>query len=135
VTLSLVGKFCYTPRVMGCRRRHLGSATHQNLTRILTHARKYADWFLGEHNLQLSWAEREAIEGTWSRPRPGLEFTAGRLRLVSRDWKQARTHFSRALSPVEPRFFAGAVIGWVISWIHCDFEAFARIIGVASIKS
>ncbi len=131
VTLSLVGKFHYTPEVMGFRRRHLDSATYNNLTRILTYAHQYVDRFLGQHMLHLNRVERDAIEKTWNRPRPPLEFTAGRLDLLNGEWKSARNHFIRALYPPVPLICLSALVGWSLSWLHCHLEGLFALTGVA----
>jgi len=134
VTLSLVGKFYYTPEVMGYRRRHLGSATFQNLKRILTGAHEYACRFPGEYNFPLSSAERDAIEETWSRSGPRLEFTAGRLALANGQWNAARGHFARALNPRAPRTLLASTVGWGLSWFHCDLESILCLAGIATIR-
>jgi glycosyltransferase involved in cell wall biosynthesis len=133
VTLSLAGKFRYTPRVMGYRRRHLGSATFQNLFLIATQAREYVGRFIQQGNLPLNSAELEAIHRTWVRSRSTLEFTAGRLALAMRQWKEARRHFCGALNPANPRAFLAAVLGWTISWLHSDLEGAMRFINGADL--
>ena len=134
VTLSLVGRFFYTPAVMGYRRRHLGSATFQNLRRILTHAHQYVRQFPEEHDFPLNFAERHEIEQTWCRSDSRLEFTAGRLDLATEQWKEARGHFQKALDPLSPRTFLAAALGWAFSWLHCDLEGTIRFLDGADIR-
>ena len=135
VTLSLTGKFYYTSTVVGCRRRHLGSATFQNLNRIVTHAHSYAVEFLDRHDLPLTSAQRAEILSTWNRPRPAFELTAGRLKLLSGEWKTARSHFARAFDPPIPHVSVAAAAGWCFSWMHCDIEGLLALAGVASLKN
>jgi hypothetical protein len=135
VTLSRVGKFFYTPDIIGYRRRHLGSATYSNFTRILTHAHRYVGHFIGDNALFLTVAEREAIDRSWSVPRPSLEFTAGRLELLNGRWKAARTHFVRALRPSDPRFFFSSLAGWVLSWFQCNLEEIVSLAGIAKVEA
>jgi glycosyltransferase involved in cell wall biosynthesis len=134
VTLSLIGKFHYTPEVMGYRRRHLGSATFNNIKRILTEAHKYVRRFPEEHNFSISSGEWEAIEKTWTRSGPRLEFMAGRLELANGQWKSARVHFVRALNLNAPRVFAASAVGWFLSWVHCDLEGLFALAGVARLE-
>jgi glycosyltransferase involved in cell wall biosynthesis len=134
VTLSLVGKFYYTPQVMGYRRRHLGSATYNNFVQILTHAHKYASQFIAEHSLSMNRAEHDAIKKTWNGPRPSLEFTAGRLELLNGQWRVARAHFVRALNLSVPDIFVASLLGWSLSWLRCNLERFLTLTGVASLE-
>ncbi len=134
VTLSLVGKFHYTPEVMGYRRRHLGSATFHNVKRILTEAHQYVCRFPEEHNFPITASEREAIEKTWSRTGPRSEFTTGRLELANGNWKAARKHFARALNPIAPRTFFASSVGWGLSWLHCDLESLLKLVGIATMR-
>jgi glycosyltransferase involved in cell wall biosynthesis len=135
VTLSLVGKFYYTPEVMGYRRRHVGSATFHNLNRILAHAHQYVRRFPEEHDFPLGAADRDAIEKTWIASRPRLEFTAGRWELANGRWKSARNHFAQALNPNAPRTCLAAAIGWALSWLRCDLEGIFALSGVAHLES
>jgi len=134
VTLSLVGKFYYTPKVMGYRRRHLGSATFNSLKRILTEAHLYVRRFPEKHSFRLNSAERDAIEKTWNCSGPRLEFTAGRLELANGQWKAARAHFARALNPYAPRIFVASTVGWSLSWLRCDLEGLFALAGVARLE-
>jgi glycosyltransferase involved in cell wall biosynthesis len=134
VTLSLAGKFYYTPQVMGYRRRHLGSATYNNLTRIVTAAHDYADRFLNQHSDLVTSAEREAIEQSWDRSKASLEFTAGRVDLATQQWKRARSHFQGALDPLNPGTFLAAALGWASSWLHRDLETVMRLLDGADLR-
>lgn len=133
LTLSLVGKFNYTPEVMGYRRRHRSSATFQNLRQIMAHAHQYVCQFQEDHNLPLSSAERRAIEKTWSRAGPQLEFTAGRRELLNGRLREARHHFVRALDPRAPRIFLVSLVAWSLSWLRCDLERLFALVGVANL--
>lgn len=135
LSLTQKGKFYYTSEVMGCRRRHLGSATFKNLTKILTQAHRYVEFFIRKHSLQLASSEQQSIEKSWTRPKAGVEFTAGRLELLNNDWEKARRHFARALNPSMPHIFLTALVGWLFSWIQFDLETVLRFCGVASLKA
>ncbi len=132
--LSLSGNFSYNAEVMGYRRRHLGSATFQNLTRIAMGAEKYACQFLEQHGLNLTAEERREMEGSWRSAVYDREFTAGRLCLVNQKWPEARLHFRRALNPLLMRVFLAAAVGWVLSWIHSDLEHIMRLFRRADLR-
>jgi hypothetical protein len=134
VSLSLVGKFFYSPQVMGYRRRHLGSATYNNFTRILTHARQYVVQFPADHSLSLTRTEQEAIDKSWSAPRPSLEFTAGRLNLLDGQWQAARNHFMHTLGKRAPHLLLPSLLGWALSWLHCNLEGVLALAGIAKIE-
>jgi glycosyltransferase involved in cell wall biosynthesis len=129
--LSLEGKFYYTAAVMGYRRCHVGSVTSANITTILTHAHQYARRFLREYRFPLTEADCATIEASWKRPRPALEFAAGRLKLLNGEWRAARAHFARALNPLAPRVSSAALLGWSLSWLRSDLESLLAWGGVA----
>ena len=134
IRMSLLGKFSYTPEVVGFRRRHLASSTLQFLQPMSTRPRQFVFELLRTADLDLSESERRAIEKTW-RPRSQTrEFAAGRICLLEQQWKQARSHFLRALHP-GPRAGAAAAIGWFLSWAHRDLEVIFRWMGRAALKS
>lgn len=134
IRLSLLGKFSYTPNVVGYRRRHLTSATLQFLEPMSTRPQDFVFEFLKTANLGLSEAEHMAIEKTWRRRFQTREFVAGRICLLEQQWKQARAHFLQALRPGYPRAAAAAVIGWALSWAHCDLEGIFRLTGRTALR-
>jgi hypothetical protein len=129
IQLSLLGEFAYTPQVLGYRRRHVSSSTLQFLEPMSNSPRDFVLEMLGRADLGLSAAQREAIARTW-RPRSQTrEFVAGRLCLLQRQWKQARSHFVQALGPADPRAAAVSAVGWLLSWAHRDLEGVFRMAG------
>lgn len=134
IQMSLVGKFSYTTKVLGYRRRHFTSSTLQFLLPMATTPRDFIFGLLKTPALGLSVGERQTIERTW-RPRSQTrEFVAGRLCLLQQQWKQARSHFLRALHPGSPRAAAGAAMGWLLSWFHRDLEGVFRLAGRAALR-
>lgn len=134
ISLSLIGRFSYCAQVMGYRRRHTQSATFRNVETIIKMAQEFANDFASNHNIILTKKQQASVERSWRKVRFGCEFTSGRLRLTDGDWREARFHFARAMSPAQPRVLLASAAGWILSWIHCDIESLARIVGVASIK-
>jgi glycosyltransferase involved in cell wall biosynthesis len=134
ISLSLKGNFYYTPEVVGYRRRHGQSATFQNQVVIASGVRRYQEKFVRQHGLELSRQDLEEIEETWSASKCDAEFCAGRLSLLRGQWQKGRDHFRRALKPSLPRIFLAALVGWCLSWTHCDMESLFAFVGIASMK-
>jgi hypothetical protein len=134
ISLTLKGRFHYTPHVMGYRRRHRGSATYENQYQISSGAHNYAKCFIEQHQLALAPKEAQSIEKTWHESRCDSEFTLGRLCLMDQRWQQGRLHFQAAITPSLPRLFLAASIGWILSWLHCDFEPLLAMAGYATLR-
>ncbi len=135
LTLSLTGRFHYVPQVMGYQRRHPGSATHQNLDKLIAQAHRYVERFLNEHSFPLSPEERKDIQKSWNCCRPSYEFTKGRVQLLNRNWKSARVYFVRAMDPSDLHVFAAALVGWCLSWLHRDLEGPLALVGAARLEA
>ncbi len=135
ISLTLKGRFYYTPQIMGYRRRHRGSATYENQYQISSGARSYAKSFMAQHGLTLDCKEAESIEKSWHASRRDSEFTAGRLCLMDGMWQQARVHFQCAMDVSLPRLFVASSMGWVLTWLHCDFELLLGLAGYATLRN
>jgi glycosyltransferase involved in cell wall biosynthesis len=134
IQCSLLGKFSYMPRVLAYRRRHVSSSTLQFLEQMSSSPRDFVFEMLRRDELGLSPAVRSKIERSW-RPRSQTrEFVAGRLCLIDRQWKQARSHFVQALRPADPRAAAGSLVGWLLSWAHRDLEGVFRLAGRTALR-
>lgn len=129
IQMSLSGKFFYTPKVLGYRRRHLASSTLQFLQPMSAATRDFIVHAVDSPALSLSKEQRRTILKTWRRRPETREFVAGRICLMEQQWKQARFHFLRALHPRSPRAAAAAGIGWLLSWAHRDLEGIIRLAG------
>ncbi len=135
IRLSLRGKFHYAKEVMGCRRRHLSSATLQFLQAMSTTPAKFILAQAESPDLGLSEQQRDRIKRSWRGRASTAEFTTGRIRLLERKWVEARHHFSRAIRPGRPRILAAAAMGWALSWFHCDLEGLFQLAGRSPLKS
>jgi hypothetical protein len=133
--LSRLGKFHYAKQVLGCRRRHLSSATLQFLQSMSTTPAKFILERAESSDLGLSQQQRDKIRKSWRGNTSAMEFTTGRMRLLDRKWGEARRHFSRAIRPGGPRILAAAAIGWALSWFHRDLEGLFQLAGRAPLKS
>lgn len=120
--LSLLGEFHYTRQIMGFRRRHSGSASIRYAEQILASVEQYAYEFLRQLPRNLAESELSQIEKTWRLARYSRQFTAGRVCLVEKRWRDARAHFLQALSLRRPRIFLASLLGWVLAGLHCDLE-------------
>jgi hypothetical protein len=134
IRMSLVGKFSYTSKVLAYRRRHFTSSTLQFLQPMSTTPRDFILSLLPTSALGLSVEQRQSIEKTWRPRSQAREFVAGRLCLLEQQWKQARSHFLRALRPGSPRAAAAAAIGWLLSWAHRDLEGVFRLAGRTALR-
>lgn len=134
ISLTLQGSFYYTPGVMGYRRRHRKSATYQNQADISEGVRKYASYFLKQHDLTLTPEETQVIKRTWHASNCDSEFTAGRLCLLDGQWERARGRFRSAFDVSYPRLLLAACIGWIFSWFHWDLEFVLGLAGIATLR-
>jgi hypothetical protein len=133
--ISLEGIFHYTPKVMGFRRRHLGSATLNNMDMIANGAYQYMKRFIADYGIQVTRQEENQLNRIWRKSLSSNEFGKGRLDLVHREWAHARAHFERCLDPMQPRFLLASILGWTLSWARSDIEWVMRLFGRASITS
>ncbi len=132
--LSRVGEFHYTQEVMGLRRRHSSSATLQFLQPMSSTPQDFIFTQIDSPELGLEETQRTAIKKSWQSRSSAREFTSGRLCLLEHDWVEARQHFIRAFHPGQPRIFAGAVAGWLLSWFHADLEGLFQLAGRVPLK-
>ena len=131
--LSLAGEFYHTSQVMGFRRRHSRSASIQYSSEILAGVESYAREFIRQ--AEVGEAEAIQIEKSWQQIRHSTQFTAGRVSLVERRWKDARAHFLQALSPRMPRIFLASLAGWMLAGVHWDLEKAMGWLGKAQLSS
>jgi hypothetical protein len=134
IQLSLLGKFSYTPKVVGYRRRHLTSSTLQYLQPMSAKPREFVFEFMKTPGLGLSETACRAIQRTWRSRSQTREFVTGRICLIQQQWKQARSHFLRALSLGSPRVAFTSALGWFLSWLHWDLERIFRLAGRTTLK-
>lgn len=132
--LSLEGTFHYHGEVMGFRRRHTASVTLNNMQRILSGAREHSLDFVRKYKVQLSSSDRDAINKSLKLGESSAMFTEGRFRLVRREWKQARKYFTQSADPFHPRILLASVLGWCLSWLHCNLEWTFRVARRAAIS-
>jgi glycosyltransferase involved in cell wall biosynthesis len=134
--LSLAGCFYYSTNVMGFRRRHLASATFENLAQISSHAHVYAERFMIDHAEFLSTSEKDAVYESWLHVESSLDFIAGRVCLARREWAKSRRYFRDALHPLpeSARLSIAAALGWTLSWLHSDMEGIIRFLNGADLR-
>lgn len=125
LTLSLIGKFFYTPRVMGYWRRHGHSATalrDQDLMeiRLLSYMRR----FLETHRTRMAMSPRQeaAVAGGLRDWEGRIALYRGRAALVKRRWAESRRQFRMALKSSWPLVRIGGAVGMVASYLHADME-------------
>jgi hypothetical protein len=131
--LSLIGKFHYSPAILGLRRHHLNSATAQYLEPLTESARCFALSASADSAFNLSRAERKLVEESWTEARFGSEFSLGRICLLNDQRKEARKHFAEAMKAHEVHLVIASILGWGLSWLHGDLEGLARLTGRATL--
>lgn len=129
--LGLMGRFHYTPHVMGYRRRHITSASLRYFDRMMEGAHRHSLNFVQKEKLPLTELERKAIERSWQRAVYWRHFTVGRYLLTQKRWEEARRRFRRALNPLLPRTFLGSLAGWTLAMCRCDLETTLGLLGKA----
>lgn len=135
IRLSTQGKFYYTSEIMGYRRMHSGSATALFMDEMLKTAQNFRWQLMADSSFALSDVDRTRIEESWRSYECAREFVSGRMRLLDRHWRQARSHFLSAFSTSDLRVTAGASLGWILSWARCDLEGVFRLAGRTSLKA
>ena len=133
VRLSLVGKFHYFPKLLGYRRHHLRSATVQYLDTMTNTARGFALAASEDPRFGLTLAERKLVEQSWRAVPFAAQFWQGRICLVKGQREKARKHFAQAMKAREFLLVFASVMGWGLSWLHCNMEGLARLAGRATL--
>jgi hypothetical protein len=131
LTLSLKGKFFYTPEVMGYRRHHFSSVTALHGETIFDLELKFVLDFLERHKdaIRLSAKQSREVERSWEKSRYALKFGLGRALLTQKKWSEARTHFRQAMRSSDISVLAAAVAGCVFSFLHLDVEPLIFLAG------
>ena len=129
--LGLHGRFHFSPRIMGFRRRHASSASVRYFDQLLPEAEHHARRFMAEHSsdLGLSDFERQQINKSWQRANYLRHFVAGRSLAIEGRWTEARRRFGQAMHPLLPRTFLASAAGWVLSVLHSDLERVLVLLG------
>jgi glycosyltransferase involved in cell wall biosynthesis len=129
--LGLRGRFHFSPRVMGFRRRHASSASVRYFDQLLPEAERHARRFMDQHgsDLGLSDFERQQINKSWQRANYLRHFVAGRSFAIQGRWQEARRRFGQAMHPLLPRTFLASAAGWVLSGFRCDLERVLVLLG------
>ena len=134
IELSTKGTFVYLPEILGYRRMHPHSTTALHSTELLGAAQKHLCQLLRNKSFGLSESNRRIIETSWRDIECSNEFVLGRQRLVERRWGDSRLHFSRAIRLPQARISAAAVVGWCLSWLHCNLEGLFQLAGRAPLR-
>ena len=135
IRLATRGKFFYSKAVLGYRRMYPASATAVYKAEMVEAAEKFRRQLMAEECFGLTPKDRRRIERSWLPMNQTKEFSLGRLRLLEYSWAESRRHFSRALGWLDLRVSAGAILGWIFSWFHCDLEILFRLVGRTSLKA
>lgn len=127
--LSRMGKFFYSPEVLGTRRRHRRSATLQYIDVMPGTAKKFVLSACGDPAFGLTPAEKDHIRESWDSLPFSSGFPKGRVYLLQGRWREARVQFGYAMKAGNFRALIGGITGWMFSWVHLDIEVLFRIFG------
>jgi len=138
LSLALVGKFAFLPRITGYWRRHAGSsAMSLRIEEFMRSDFQYAMDFLEKHaeQLGLSRADLLSVKRDWDQVWPNIHLGKGRVYLAQGKWAEARFHFLQTLrSAASARHIVIPLVGYVLSWFHRDLEAFWKLFGKPDIR-
>lgn len=125
LTLSLVGRYYYTPKVMGFWRRHGRSATalrYQDLTemRLLAFMRR----FMEQHRaaMRLTQEEEDTITRVLQEWDRRIALYHGLAALRQGQWAEARSRFRTARASGRPTIRLASAAGTVASYFHLDMD-------------
>jgi uncharacterized protein HemY len=84
--------------------------------------------------LNLTSADVIRIEHSWKKSQALIDFSVGRVSLLNKEWRKARTHFGAALKTRDPLVWLASTAGWALSWLHLNLEAVMQRFGYASLE-
>jgi len=134
--LSLIGKFYYSPKTMGYRRRHENSITVGHARTIHEKVSSFTLDFLERYHekIEIPRSQRQEIEENWREAEDKLHFSEGRSLLLRKKWLQARAHF-RAISKSKKLVVRlAACAGFLLSWLHMNIEPLMKLGGRADLR-
>ena len=134
--LSLKGKFHFSRRILGYRRRHETSVSVRYAQTIHDTVSDFTLAFLDRHHnrIDLSSSERQRIQQDWRATEDRLHFSEGRLLLLQRRWPEARAKFHDALKSKDLKVRLAAAAGSFFSWLHADIELLMKLAGRAAFR-
>jgi glycosyltransferase involved in cell wall biosynthesis len=134
--LSLIGKFYYSPKTMGYRRRHENSITVGHARTIHERVSSFTVDFLERHRekIELSRSERQEVEENWRGAEDKLHFSEGRSLLLQRKWLEARIHFRATSKSKNLMVRLAGYAGFLLSWLHMNIEPLMKLGGRADLR-
>jgi glycosyltransferase involved in cell wall biosynthesis len=131
--LGLKGAFKFVPEVTGFWRQYRTSSTKSHTIRpiIAEGTDLYMRTYLARHavTLRLSRDEVKQIITYWYNTKLGAKLAYARVLLKEHEYKAARCKFLSIVLSGKPRFVGPAMLGWILSYLHCDLEWIYRIFG------
>jgi len=136
INLSLKGRFQYSSRTLGYRRRHGMSVTVNYARTIHENVSKFTRAFLADNTDQipLSAEEMKTIEADWRESEHRLHLAEGRVLLLRKMWPEAQRQFRAAWESKNLILRAIAAVGLVCSWLHSDLECLTTLCGRYSLQ-
>jgi glycosyltransferase involved in cell wall biosynthesis len=135
--LSLLGRFHYSDKLLGYRRRHEKSITVNYAAEIHQKISNFTLEFLKKHEGQIAVADEELsdVENTWRKAEGTMHFSEGRSLLLQGRWADARQQFRISLESDRLSVRIASIAGVLCSWLHSDLESLMRIGGRAELTS
>ncbi len=133
--LSLAGRFFYSGKTLGYRRRHPRSVTLTHLQLIHRMACEFTLQFLDAHrdHAALSSLSRAGLQRNWKEAEYKMWFSDARLFLVQRKWSEARAHFREALKSGDLLVRLASRLGVLCSYAGIDLEFAMKLAGRADL--
>jgi glycosyltransferase involved in cell wall biosynthesis len=134
LALTLQGRFDYVESVVAYWRRHSASASWAGQERNARAAYEFVQAFIRDRGTELTLRADQIrqIEQTWRHYQQRVAFNAGRSLLLQGRWAEARNRFVQAVRSPSPAVIAGAVVGYVASWLRTDIERLLTAAGRVS---
>lgn len=134
IKISLLGRFYYTPQIMGFRRRHQSSITANHAGTIYEKVGQFTLQFLAEHQhtFSITQPEREAMMRNWEASLDKLHFFQARHLLLQEMWIEARQRFRLASQSKSRLVRFASCVGLLFSYLHQNIEPLLALGGRAT---
>ena len=132
MALALRGEFRYLDLVLGNYRMHAQQMTRTHFSQMVETDMQYVlDFFrnLSADDQRRTGWNGDDLAAALSQRLNNTYFEVGRRGLLARDWKGARSQFTRALRFGNAKTRMKALIGLTFSLLHLDLETVARLSG------
>jgi len=137
LTLSLAGRFYYSPKTMGYFRRHSSSITNCHARTIHDTVSQFTREFIEAHAdaIPLLQMEQAHLESNWDEASRRLHFSEGRLLLVRQQWFEARRQLRIATTSNSVKVKTAAMAAIGMSYLHLNIERLMALGGKSAMNT